>query len=179
MSRVEGKNSSLLSSCDGYLLEPFELPKGNEASYGVLRGNSGLLSRPCRKRRAPSHKDRGISWFFLSCVVKIGVSFELPPGNQGASCVAPGKSSLHSSFQGECRIALESPQGNWASIHLEGGIFRSFSSCGRKLWVPSSSNGILRELLLCLWEVRNIFDLWETSGNSSGDAAMEEGLILS
>ena len=44
LSRVEGKNSSLLSSCDGYLLEPFELPKGNEASYGVLRGNSGLLS---------------------------------------------------------------------------------------------------------------------------------------
>ena len=156
-----------------------ERSKGSQIPYGVFGGNSALLSRPCRKRRAPSHKDRGISWFFLSCVVKIGVSFELPPGNQGASCVAPGKSSLHSSFQGECRIALESPQGNWASIHLEGGIFRSFSSCGRKLWVPSSSNGILRELLLCLWEVRNIFDLWETSGNSSGDAAMEEGLILS
>jgi len=44
--------------------------------------------------------------------------------------------------------ALESLQGNWASIHTEGGISRSFSSCGRKLWVPSSCDGDLRELLM-------------------------------
>ena len=50
-SRVEANNSTLLSSCDGYLLEPIEWPKGSQASCGVLTENSGLLSRPCRKRR--------------------------------------------------------------------------------------------------------------------------------
>ena len=30
---------------------------------------------------------------------------------------------------------------------IEGGISRSFSSCGKKLWVPSTCDGDLRELL--------------------------------
>ena len=60
---MEAKNSTLLSSCDGYLLEPIEWPKGSQASCGVLSEDSGLLSRPCRKRRASSHNDRGILWF--------------------------------------------------------------------------------------------------------------------
>ena len=76
-SRVEAKSSALLLSCDGYLLEPFEWPKGSQASYGVLRGNSGLLSRPCRKRRASSRDDGEILWFFSSCGGKFGVSLEL------------------------------------------------------------------------------------------------------
>ena len=59
-----------------------------------------------------------------------------------------GKLNLHSSCEGECGSALESQQGNQASIHVEGGISRSFSSCGRKLWVPSSCDGDLRELLM-------------------------------
>ena len=62
--------------------------------------------------------------------------------------MAPGKSSLQSSCEGERGIALESWQGNRASIRIEGGISRFFSSCGRKLWVPSSSDGDLRELLM-------------------------------
>ena len=56
-SRVEAKNSALLSSCEGYLLEPIEWPKGSQASCGVLSEDSGLLSRPYRKRRASSHDD--------------------------------------------------------------------------------------------------------------------------
>ena len=71
-SRVEAKNSALLSSCDGYLLEPTEWPKGSQASCGVLRENSGLLPRPCRKRRASSHDDGGISLFVSSCVASVG-----------------------------------------------------------------------------------------------------------
>ena len=67
LSRGEAKDSTLLSSCDGYLLEPTEWPKGSQASCGVLREDSGLLSRPCRKRRASSHNDGRISWFFTSC----------------------------------------------------------------------------------------------------------------
>ena len=62
--------------------------------------------------------------------------------------MAPVKPSLHSSFEGERGIAIESRQGNWASSRVEGGISRSFSSCGRKLWVPSSCDGDLRELLM-------------------------------
>ena len=71
-SRVEAKNSALLSSCDGYLLEPTEWPKGSQASCGVLRKYSGLLSRPCRRRRASSHDDGGISLFVSSCVASVG-----------------------------------------------------------------------------------------------------------
>ena len=100
-SRVEAKNSALLSSCDGYLLEPTEWPKGSQASCGVLRKYSGLLSRPCRRRRASSHDDGVISWFFLSCDATCGVSLELRRGTQRASRVGPGMSGLHLSCEGE------------------------------------------------------------------------------
>ena len=63
-SQVEAKNSALLSSCDGYLLEPIEWPKGSQASSGVLTEDSGLLSRPCRKGRASS-PDEGESHGFF------------------------------------------------------------------------------------------------------------------
>ena len=76
-SQVEAKNSALLLSCDGYLLEPIEWPKGSQASCGVLREVSGLLSRPCRKRRASSRDDWGISWFLLSCGTTCVVSLAL------------------------------------------------------------------------------------------------------
>ena len=59
------KNSALLSCCNGYVLEPIEWPKGSQASCGVWREDSGLLSRPCRKRRASSRDDGGISCFFF------------------------------------------------------------------------------------------------------------------
>ena len=71
------KNSVLLWSCNGYLLEPIEWPKGSQASFAVLREDSALLSRPYRKRKASSHHDRGISWFILSCGATCGVSLEL------------------------------------------------------------------------------------------------------
>ena len=43
-SRGEAKDSALLSRCDEYLLERTEWPKGSQASYGVWREDSGLLS---------------------------------------------------------------------------------------------------------------------------------------
>ena len=51
-------DSPLLLSRDGYLLEPIVWPKGSQASCGDWREDSGLLSRPCRKRR-PSYRDDG------------------------------------------------------------------------------------------------------------------------
>ena len=72
LSRGEAKDSALLSSCDGYLLEPTEWPKGSQASCGVWREDSGLLSRPCRKRRPSSRDEGGISWVFWSCSASVG-----------------------------------------------------------------------------------------------------------
>ena len=63
-SRVEEKKSALLSSCDGYLLEHIDWHKGSQASCGVLREDSGLFSRPCWNRRASSHDEGGILFFF-------------------------------------------------------------------------------------------------------------------
>ena len=65
VSRGEAKDSILLSSRDGYLLEPTKWPKWSRASCGVWREDSGLLSKPCRKRRPLSRDDGGVSWFFL------------------------------------------------------------------------------------------------------------------
>ena len=100
LSRLEAKNSALLLSCDGYLLEPIEWSKGSQASCGFLREDSGLLSRPCRKGRASYRDERGISWVFFEVRNQCGVSHELLWGIQGAPRVAPGKSSLHSSCKG-------------------------------------------------------------------------------
>ena len=113
-----------------------------------LTGDTGLIFRPCRKDRASSRNDGGISWFFSRWGMTCGVSLELRWGTQGASLVAPGKCSLHSSCEGERGIALESQQGNRASRHVERGITRSFLSCSRKPWVPSTCDGELRELLM-------------------------------
>ena len=41
------KNSAVLLSRDGYLLEPTVCPKGSQASCGVWIEDPGLLSRPC------------------------------------------------------------------------------------------------------------------------------------
>ena len=105
-SQEEAKNSALVSSCDGYLLELIEWPKGSQASYGDLKEASRLLSRPCRKRRASSHERGGISCFvffvvvlffvfFFELLCKCVVSHEVQRRIQGASRVAPRKSSLH------------------------------------------------------------------------------------
>ena len=67
LSRGEAKDSILLSSCDGYLLEPTKWLKGSQACCGVWREDSGLLSRTCRKRRPSFHYYGGVSWVFTSC----------------------------------------------------------------------------------------------------------------
>ena len=45
---------------------------------------------------------------FVELRLQCGVSHEVQPGTQGASRVAPGKSSLHARGKGERVIALES-----------------------------------------------------------------------
>ena len=67
----------------------------------------GISPEMLQWERASSRDDRGISWFFSSC----SEILELRRGTQGASRVAPGKSNLHLSCEGELGIALESLQG--------------------------------------------------------------------
>ena len=62
--------------------------------------------------------------------------------------MAPGKSSLHSGCDGEQGNSLESWQQNQASRRIEGGISKSFSTCGWRPWVPSICDGDLRDLLM-------------------------------
>ena len=86
--------------------------------------------------------------FFFELQCDVWGFSQLTKGIQGASCVAPGQSSLHSRCEGECGIVFESRQGNRASKHVEAGILRSFSNCSRKPWVPSTCDSDLREFLM-------------------------------
>ena len=65
-------DSAFLSSREGYLLEPIEWPKGSQASCGVWREDSGLLSRPCRQRRPSYRDDGGVSGVSSSCGARWG-----------------------------------------------------------------------------------------------------------
>ena len=71
-SRGEAKNSAVLLSRDGYLLEPTVCPKGSQASCGVWIEDSGFLSRPCRKRRPSAREDGGVSGVSSSCGARGG-----------------------------------------------------------------------------------------------------------
>ena len=120
---MEAKNSALFSSRDGYLLQPTEWPKGSQASCEVWREDSGLLSRPCRKRRPSSLDDGGVSWFFSSCGARVvfptGYDGELREplvwrqGSQVSMQVARGSTSLLSrhvrgiGLQDALKITLE------------------------------------------------------------------------
>ena len=137
LSRGEVKDSFLLSSRDGYLLEPTKWPKGSQASCGVWKEDSGFLSRPCRKRRPSSRDVGGVSWFFWSCGASVGflTSYDRElreplvwcQGSQVSIRVARGRTSLLSSHGSGIRAQRN-----------EKGRSRSFSGCGRKPWVPST-----------------------------------------
>ena len=74
--------------------------------------------------------------------------------------MAPGKSSLHSSCEGERGISLESQEGNQASRRIEGEISRSVSSCSRKTWFLLPCDGDLRELLRVPMGSQEYFGVW-------------------
>ena len=138
-----------------------ECPKVSQASYEVLRGNSGLLSRLCRKRRASSHDDDdgGIPWF---------------------SRVAAGSLAFLSSYEGELREPLVLSQGSPVCSQVVRGSVGLLSSHGRGIGpqfalkgesrgfsrVVAGNFGFPRVAMVtsgsfswCLWEVRNPFEL--------------------
>ena len=71
-SRGEAKDTAVLSSRDGYILELTVWPKMSQASCGVWREDSGLLSRPCRNRRPSARQDGGVSGVSSSCGARGG-----------------------------------------------------------------------------------------------------------
>ena len=123
-SQEEAKNSALVSSCDGYLLELIEWPKGSQAAYGDLKEASRLLSRPCRKRRASSHERGGISCFVFFVGVLFFVFF--------SSCCA--SVWFLTRYNGELREPLVWHQGNPVFIRDVRGSVALLSSHGTGIW---------------------------------------------
>ena len=80
----------------------------------IFKRERGKSLETLQLERATSRDDGRTSWFFSSC----GGILKLRPGTQGASRVAPGKSNLHLSFEGELGIALKSLQGKKISSRL-------------------------------------------------------------
>ena len=109
-SRGEAKDTALLSSCDGHLLEPTLWPKGSQASFEVWREDLGLLSRPCRKRWPSSRDDGGILLVFSSCGTSVG---------------------FHTRYDGELREPLVWRQGSQVSMWVARGSALLLSSYGR------------------------------------------------
>ena len=97
-----------------------------------------------QEKRASSRVDRGITWFVSSCGGRLGVPLQVSLGAQGACLVASGKSSLHSSFEGKIRSALDSRQGNQASIPWKGesqGVSRVVAGSVGSLELPQGPEG--------------------------------------
>ena len=117
-SRVEAKDTALLSSRDGYILELTVWPKMSQASCGVWREDSGLLSKPYSKGRPSSREDWGISWVFSSC---------------GSSVV------LLTRYNGELREPLLWRQGSQVSMHVARRSASLLSSHGRGIRPQSDS----------------------------------------
>ena len=130
-SRGEAKDSALLSSRDADLLEPTEWPQGSQASSSVWREDSGLLSRPGRKRRPSPREDGGISGVSSSCGTRGGF---LPRHDE------------------DLREPLMRRQGSHVSMHVARRSASLFSSHGRGLGpqdaLKKDSRGLSR-----VWQV--------------------------
>ena len=101
----------------------------------------GIALEALQEKRASTRIDGEISWFASSCSRWLGIPLQVPRGIQGASHVASGKSSLHSSCEGEPGSLLESRDGDQASFLMEGGISMCFLSCGQKCGFPRVATG--------------------------------------
>ena len=172
----EGKDSAPLPSRDADLLEPPEWLQGSQASSSVWREDSGLLSRPCRKRRLSSRDEGGISRVSSSCGARGGFlarhdeDLREPlmrrQGSQVSMCKARGSASLlsiHGRGLGP-QDALKKDS-------------RSFSGCGGKPSFPSTSAGVLRELPRVPLRGEGSCGVGGASRDSAGFGALEEGLI--
>ena len=133
----------------------------------------------CRKRRASSHDDGPISWFFSSCGASVGFLLSYnrdlreplvwPQGSPVSIPVAMGCTTLLLSHSREI--------GPQDTLKKESqGLFRvAAGNPGFPRLVTVTSGGFSG----CLWEVWNTVVLGGASRYSTGFGAMEEGLISS
>ena len=83
---MEAKNSTLLSSCDRYLLEPIEWPKRSEASCGDVSGTRDCSLGPEGKKSLIS-RTRGNLVVFLELLHDMWDILRVMMGNSGSlSC---------------------------------------------------------------------------------------------
>ena len=101
-----------MPSRDTDLLEPTEWTQGCRASSSVWREDSGLLSRPGRKRRPSSRDDGGVSWVSSGC------------------CAHGGFLTRHDE---DLREPLVRRQGSQVSMRMARGSWSSLSSHGKRL----------------------------------------------
>ena len=84
-----------------------------------LNTEGGISLEMTQRKRASSQVEGRNSCFFYSCEIILGVPLEFCQGSQGPVRVAPGKSSLHASFEGPFRIPLQSMPGARSSSGAE------------------------------------------------------------
>ena len=156
-SRGEAKDTALLSSRDGCILELTVWPKMSQASCGVWREDSGLLSRAYIKRRLSSREDYGVSWVFSSC----------------SSSVV-----LLTRYNGELREPLLWRQGSQVSMRMARGSASLLSSHGRGIAPQDTlkdSRGLFRVGAGNPWFLRLVPVI---SGRSKG-ASEKSGILCS
>ena len=124
-SRVEAKNSALLWSCERYLLEPIEWPKGSQASCGVLREDS--ISS-------------------LSSAGKEGPHLVMKGESRSLLLAAGQHVGFLSSYDRELRELLVLPQGSPVSIRVARGSVALLSSHSRGIVPQNTLKGESRGL---------------------------------
>ena len=117
--------------------------------------------------------------FFLSCGVTCGVYLELRRGTQEASCVAPGKPSLHSVARGSVALFSSHSRGIGPQDALKGESRGLSQIAAGKPGVPRLVTVTSGSFSGCILEVRNTVELAGASQDSTGFGAMEKGLISS
>ena len=136
-------------SCNGYLGNPLELPKGSQASFRVVRGNLGLLSSRCRglgphltlrgETRGFSHMVflvAGSSGFLSSCEGDVKEPLMLPQGSQPSFQVARENLGFLSSCCRGIGPQVELRQETWDSSRVAMGISWFLSRCDGNLRDP-------------------------------------------
>lgn len=124
LSGIAAGSSGFLSSCDGYLGYPLELHKRKTSLLSSCE-NVGLVSSHCRGNRASSRVEL-ILWFSLVATGCLGFLLEeFPPGPQGTSRVASGKSGLLWSCKGTSGFLLSHYRGIGPHLELQWEIWGS------------------------------------------------------
>ena len=113
-----------------------------------LKRESGISPKTLLQKKASSHVERRIFWFYSSCGRKLGVSLELQQGNQEPACIASGNSSLHVSCEELLRIPLQSVPGSRFSSGIEAGTSGFLSSADVDLGVPREIQQVSQTRLL-------------------------------